>query len=422
MTADVSRTTRNIDEIPALDLDRADAVHSYKNDRLGFFYETARRYGPVVRLWPGAILVTGPEEVHAVLRNTNRTYFLDRDLRRRRSTATPGSAQLDAWMSTRRTAIVGMTAEMLEDHARWLTGTAGKLSERLLRRRRVDDLMATFAEVTSASVARFCFGTRDASAVPETARAMLEALFPIIASPYEFPAWVKLIQQREWRASRRLKRMHAALLSTAKSDGEGGLVDVLYRGGLDDAAVVDALTSILLAAHGIPAAATAWALVELARHQEQQETARAAADRWRSGEPEPPELGWVVDETLRLWPASWVVERVVGEGAACGSWTLAPGSRVVIPFWVTHRVAECYPEPERFDLRRWEHFSPPPGAYVPFGAGPRRCLGARFARTEVITMIAVLLQRLRFRVDGDVRTDARATLTPIGFELLVDPR
>ncbi|MCO5974610.1 cytochrome P450 [Actinoallomurus soli] len=422
MTADISRTARNTDEIPALDIDRASAVHSYKADRLGFFYAVARRYGPVVRLWPGTILVTGPEEVHAVLRNTNRTNYLDRDLRRKKPTATPGSARLNAWMSTRRTAIVGMTAEMIEEHARWLAGTAGQLSERMLQRGRIDDLMATLAGVTSASVARFCFGTRAASAIPETAQAMLDALFPIVASPYDFPEWVKLVQRREWRASRRARKMRAALLETAKSDGEGGLVDVLYGGGLDDAAVVDALTSILLAAHGVPAAATAWVLVELARHGDQQETARAAADRWVGSGPEPPELGWAVDETLRLWPASWVAGRAVSEDAACGSWTLPPGSRVVIPFWVTHRVAECYPDPERFDIRRWEQFSPPPGAYVPFGAGPRRCLGARFARTEMITIIAVLLQRLRFRIEGEVRTDARATLTPTGFELLVDPR
>ncbi|TDD30540.1 cytochrome P450 [Actinomadura sp. KC06] len=408
--------------IPTVGLDHASAALSYRTNQLGFLYEMARLHGPVVELWPGTVLVTGPEEVHSVLKNTNRKFSKDRDLRLRKSKATPGSQKLTEWMSTRRTVIASMTVEMLDEHAVWLSKMTDELADQMLRRRCINDITATLERVTSMSIARFCFGSRDAAAIPRTAQAMLDALFPIFSSPYEFPPYLKLAQPREWRANRGIRKMHAEVLSAAKSSGEGGLVDVLYRSGLDDTAMADAMTAILLAAHSVPAAATAWALVELARNRDEQELARAAATEWRSSWAEPPALGWVVDETLRLWPPTWVSDRAVDEGGVCGSWRLPPRSRVVLPFWVIHRLAECYVEPATFNSRRWEHLSPPPGAYVPFGGGPRRCLGARFARAEIITMLAVLLQRLSFRVEGEGTLDARTTLSPKGFELLVSPR
>jgi enediyne biosynthesis protein E7 len=97
-------------------------------------------------------------------------------------------------------------------------------------------------------------------------------------------------------------------------------------------------------------------------------------------------------------------------------------SRLLLPIWVIHRTAECYPEPESFDSRRWEALSPPPGAYVPYGAGPHRCLGARLAHAELTTVLAVLLSRARITLHGQARPDARRTLTPVGFELEVRRR
>ncbi|MET9558977.1 cytochrome P450 [Streptomyces tauricus] len=421
MGTDVDGMPRKAEQIPTVGLNRTSTVQSYNNDRLGFLHEMARSHGPVVQLWPGTLMVTGPQEVHAVLKNTNRKFAKDRDLRLKKSKDTPGSQNLADWMSTRRTVVTGMTAQSLDEHAVWLSSEADQVADRMLRRHRVDDVTATLEQVTSRSIARFCFGSRDATAVPVAAQAMLDALFPIFSSPYEFPPYLKLLQPREWRAGRRIRAMHDVLLSTATGAGEGGLVDLLYDSGLDDAAVVDALTSILLAAHWVPAAATAWALVELARDRTEQEAARRAALAWRPFQPEPQELGWVVDETLRLWPPSWITDRAVDDAVVCGSWTLPPRSRVVLPFWVIHRLADCYPDPSTFRSRRWEDLTPPPGAYVPFGGGPRRCLGARFARTEIITLLAVLLRRLDFRLEGQVRPDARNTLGPAGFSLVAEP-
>ena len=152
------------------------------------------------------------------------------------------------------------------------------------------------------------------------------------------------------------------------------------------------------------------------------EAAAAAAARWNGIEPAPDEICWVVRETLRLWPPSWLVDRVTDASVECGAWTIPARSKLILPLWAIHRLADCYPDPERFDSRRWAALSPPPGTYLPYSSGPKWCLGERFADAELTTILMVLLRRIRVSLRGEVQPDARRTLTPTGFELLVEAR
>ncbi len=412
---------RAASDIPALARDPAAAVVAYNADRLGFLLRTARQLGPVVRLWSGLIMVTGTGEVNDVLRQTDRLFLNDRNFLLRKSVHRPGSPELADWLARRRAALAAMTPAMLAGHQTWLAGRAELLTDDLLRQRTTTDVTATLERLTSASIARFCFGSRNADGVPAAAQEMLDALFPIFASPFEFPGYLRLVQPREWRARRRLNMLRAQLHASLTGAGAGGLADVLGSRQLDEQSAVSLLVSIHLAAHGVPAAALSWALVELARNPDQQELAAAAALSWDGSGPIPAVLGWVVDETLRVWPPSWIADRVTEEEATCGSWRIPAGSRVLLPFWVIHRVAGCN-APEMFDVRRWKDLTPPPGSYVPFGGGPRWCLGARFAHAEMTTILAVLLRRTQLSLRGQVRPDARRTLTPRGYELFVTPR
>jgi unspecific monooxygenase len=405
--------------IPTLPLDRTSAILSYDRSRLNFLYGAARDYGPVVELWPKTFLVTGAEEVHDVLRGTNRKALKDRDLRLRKSKAVPGSPQLADWMSTRRAVLRSMTAEVLTEHAVWLASEAETLADELVARGCVGNLAESIQAMTSRSIARFCFGSRDASDVPDAAQAALDAFFPIFSSSFEFPDYLKALQPREWAAGRRLRGLKRILRKAADSPGEGGLVDVLKHSGADGAAIDDALSSILLAAHWVPAAGISWAMVELAQNPDERRlAAESAKTDWAPGV-QSRTLGWVIDEALRLWPPSWISDRAIAEETTCGPWTLPARSRVFLPFWVIHRVADCFEDPERFDSRRWARMTPPPGAYAPFGGGPRRCLGAHFARVEMMTILAVFLRNLHVELEGSIVPDARSTLSPTGYKLHV---
>jgi cytochrome P450 len=409
--------------IPAVGLSRDAAAAAYDDDRLGFLLDMARRHGPAVQLWPGTILVTGPAEVDEILRRTYRDFNSDRNFRNRKIDLRMGSPELTDWLTARRAALAAMTPRMIADHMAWLAPRADAFTVAWLSRCRVSRVTPDLEALTAASITRFCFGTRDAAEVPAAAQRMLDALFPIFDSPFEYPGYIRALQPREWRVRRDLRGLHAVLRSVLARRGAGGLADVVTGAGLGETATTKVLTSVHLAAHGVPASALTWALIELARNPKEQAAAAAAAATWDGSGAAPDQIGWLVDETLRLWPPSWLSERVTDMPVSCGPWTMPAKSRLVMPSWVIHRTAGCFPDPERFVSARWAAGPPPPpGAYLPFGGGPRWCLGARFARAELTTFLTVLLRRARIAVHGDVRADARRTLTPVGFELEFRPR
>jgi cytochrome P450 len=409
--------------IPAITLGQDAAAAAYNDDRLGFLLATAREYGPVVQLWPGLILVTGPAEADVVFRRTGRDFFSDENFLLRKIDRGPESEYMASWLRSRRAALEGMTPAMLSRHAGWLAGRSRAFVADWLSRGTIHDTPRELERFTSESIARFSFGSAGPAGVPAAAQAMLDALFPVFSSPFVFPAYMRLIQPREWRVRRRLHGLHGALASAMAGRAEDSLSGVLIDKGLGRSAAVRVLTSMHLAGHGVPAAALAWAIVELARNPAEQDLAAAAAARWNGGgEAIPGQISRVVDETLRLWPPSWLSDRMTSQPVSCGSWALPGKARILMPLWVIHRTAACYPDPERFDSNRWRGLKPEPGAYLPFGLGPHWCLGARLARLELEIFLTVLLSRASIAVRGTVKPDARRTLTPSGFELEITPR
>jgi cytochrome P450 len=410
---------------PGTGLTRAGAVTAYHRDPLGFLLGSARRHGPVVQLFPGTVMVTGRTEALGVLRATNREFFLDHNfLNRELAPDLDANAQRN-WMSLRKAAAAQMTPERVSQHMTWFTGRAEAFAGQWLRLGTVTSLRRDLEVLTAESVARFCYGAAGDAEIPGRAQALLDALFPLFASPFRFPPAVRWLQPREWRVRRALRDFHASVATAAQAacpQGPADLASVLRESGIGGADLVRLLTSLVLAAHDVPASALASAVTELARDSRAQDAIAAAAATWDGRGRPPQQVGWFVDEVLRLWPPTWGLSRTAGEDAACGQWPVPPGTTVMMPLWVRHRVASCYRDPERFDPGRWAQVSPRAGDFLPFSAGPRWCPGERLARAEMAAVVAVLARRTRLRLVGEIRPDIRRTLSPAGFRLEVRPR
>ncbi len=100
---------------------------------------------------------------------------------------------------------------------------------------------------------------------------------------------------------------------------------------------------------------------------------------------------------LRLYPPVWALARIATRDVRLGRLSLAEGGTVVISQWVVHRDPANFDRPLGFHPERWlpPHEPPPAGAYFPFGAGSRLCIGERFAWLEGVLVLATLARRWR---------------------------
>ena len=113
-----------------------------------------------------------------------------------------------------------------------------------------------------------------------------------------------------------------------------------------------------------------------------------------------PYLKMVIEESMRLYPPVYCTTRGLVSDDDVDGYRLPARSMVLVSSWVTHRLAALWPDPLRFDPERFapgRKESIPRGAYFPFIAGPRQCIGNVFAMVEAQLILATLLPRVRLR-------------------------
>ncbi len=208
----------------------------------------------------------------------------------------------------------------------------------------------------------------------------------------------------------------AMLLAARDVTGDGA--------GMTDRQVRDEILTLFVAGHETTANALAWSLLLLAQNPAAQErlAAEAAAlgDRPASAADleNLPYTKMVLSEALRLYPPVWLISRQAVADVRLGDTPLAAGTRVFICPFTLHRRPEYWDEPLAFRPERFGADGPgerPRYAYIPFGAGPRLCLGEPFAWLEGTLLLATLARQFRFAPTippEAVRLNAQATLQP----------
>jgi cytochrome P450 len=141
-----------------------------------------------------------------------------------------------------------------------------------------------------------------------------------------------------------------------------------------------------------------------------------------------PYLRGVVNEALRLYPPAYILARTSIAPCTIGGYELPAGSTVVFSQWITHRDSRFFSDPDAFIPERWLDGLEdrlPPGAYFPFGDGPRRCIGQNFALMEVVLVLATIAQKFQFRLASGQKIvpDPLVTLRPRnGIRMRIDAR
>ncbi len=160
----------------------------------------------------------------------------------------------------------------------------------------------------------------------------------------------------------------------------------------------DELVTLLVAGHETSATGLTWALRWLLESPAVLAELRAELDALGpDATPEAiakaPFLDGVAREALRLVPVIPIVGRVLMKDMTIGGWDLAKGTVVVCSIYLAHRRPEAFPDPERFDPRRFVGKKLSPSEFFPFGGGLRRCIGMAFALYEMKMVLARVVSR-----------------------------
>jgi cytochrome P450 len=192
-------------------------------------------------------------------------------------------------------------------------------------------------------------------------------------------------------------------------------------GGMTDAALRDEAMTLFLAGHETTALALTYALWLLSLHPAEEQSLRRELGHVLGGRtpttedlPALPYARAVVDEALRLYPPAWAFGREPFAALDLLGVHVPLGTQVLVSPWVMHRDPRFFEQPDRFWPERW--FGPPPPrfTYLPFGAGPRVCIGQHFAIAEAVLLLATLVQRAHFSREpaSPLRLMAAVTLRP----------
>jgi cytochrome P450 family 135 len=153
----------------------------------------------------------------------------------------------------------------------------------------------------------------------------------------------------------------------------------------------DELVTMLMAGQETTSASLAWAFERLTRHPRVLERLQAEL---REGEET--YLDAVIKETLRQRPAIPVMVRKLRTTMRFGGYDVPAGWVVMPSIYLLHREPSVYPRPHEFEPERFLHDPPPAHAWIPFGGGSRRCLGANLAQVEMRVVLRTVLSRVRF--------------------------
>ena len=388
-------------------------------DPLAFFSDVAAECGGLARVGLGKFtlhLLTEPDWIQEVLLDDGSTYWKGAGLAAAEPVMGQGLAtsEGDHWKRQRR---LMQPSFQPRRRAHWDAALAGALEAlvdgwvaRAGRRHDVAPDLNLFAQQ---AIFRPMFGAdvqadlaRElGAAVAECNRFINHAAWKMLPIPDSWPTPGNV---RFRRALATLDATIYRLIAERRAAAAPG-EDLLGRlvgardddAGMSDREIRDEITTQFVAGYETTANALCWTMWLLAEHPEAQERVAAEAQAGR----EPDQLAFtrcVIQESMRLYPPSWVIVRTPYRDVTLGEFDVPKDSTLLISQWVVHRRADVWERPTEFDPSRWEDGGGPPHrfAYFPFGGGRRTCIGNHLALRVLELAVAAAAARLRWTPGG----------------------
>lgn len=421
-------------------LDMARGFRSVRADPLSFLVEVSDRYGDLVAFpvpGPPALLVSDPDDVRQVLqtgaRNWGKQTVQYAALARVTGPGLLASSEPN-WIEHRRLAAPAFHHRRLEAMGDQIRAAADAAISTPLANDRFTsgdtvDVAALTHRIGLDAVGRALFSADLSGRAQQLLDASSDAARLIVRlgrSVLPTSTWAPTpTNLRVRRTRRRLDGTAFELIEQRRGDAErlpgsdthgDDLLGLLLDGGLTDAEIRDELVTMVIAGHETVAAALAWTMMLLAEHPAAQDRVRAELGAHRGPVPmlgHQDTLPWtraVIDESLRLFPPAWAISRRSRTADVIGGREVPAGTLVIISPWLVHRRCQSWPDPLSFRPERFLDADAPSGArrgdYLPFGLGPRLCIGREFALAEMVLVLERLLGEFRIDVPAGWRRPA----------------
>ena len=334
------------------------------------------------------------------------------------------------WKAQRRRYAPLFAARNLPVLARHFAETGLGLANRLSEAKGDVDIVQLAQEATLGDISRVMFsgsGDVDAEAVRFGLRRYTEhvadmSFFDLLG----LPAWVPRLKWLKSKAPvtdmRNLARRVITNRQQARREEPEDFLDLMVAAlttdGEDIETTVDNLLTFVVAGHETAANTLAWALYLLALHPEVQGTLRAEVCTYCPDGPVTFEatqkmerLNAHVSETLRLYPAAAFFARDAAKEITLDGITFKKGDAIYFPIYALHRHQMLWDAPDAYQADRFLQTQPERGQYLPFGDGPRVCIGAQYARAEIMVLLASLLRKVEFAIGSGTIPRPVVTIT-----------
>lgn len=399
----------------------------FGRDMLGFFMKCAQEYGDVVSIrlagFP-ACLLNHPDHCEYVL-VTNQRNFIKHSFFWRHVTDLFGKGLLasegDFWLRQRRLVQPAFHRERIAGYGQVMVD----YTERMLggwREGEVHQIHQEMIHLTMEIVAKTLFDieitdetTGDVGHVFDQATVEVAAR---LRRPFKIPEGIPIPGNLRYQnAVHRLNELVYGIIHERQSqDGDrGDLLSMLMATQDEDGSVMsnqqlrDEMINLFIAGHETTAVALSWTLYLLSQYPEKEAKLVAELDRVLEGGspavediPRLPYTGMIIKEAMRLYPPAYVFGREAVADCEIGGFFIARGTTLFLSPWVIHRDKRFYESPEDFKPERWdEHVTsqPPRYAYLPFGSGPRMCIGISFAMMEMTLVLATIARKFKLRLN-----------------------
>jgi cytochrome P450 len=395
-------------------------------DPLAFFSRLAASYGDLAHLHLARehlYLVSHPAHVRDILVTHQRSFKKGRGLEGAKRLLGEGllTSEGQAHLRQRRLIQPAFHRDRLESYSATMTEHASRLRDRWIDGSGIDAAQEMM-RLTLGIVGETLFGTDVEAQAPEVGRALTAVMqtFWMTMLPF-FDRLERLpipALARGRRARADLDRIIYGMIAERRRRPEdrGDLLSMLLMAqdlegdgsGMTDRQVRDEAMTIFLAGHETTANALSWTWYLLNEHPDVEARLHDELDRVLAGRlptmddvPKLPFVEQIVTESMRLYPPAWIIGRRALVPYKIDTYLIPARSILVFSPYIIQRDRRWFAEPDRFMPQRWTpelKASLPQFAYMPFGGGPRRCIGDQFAWTELILVVSTIAQRWKLRL------------------------